>query len=767
MDESKSMLDLRNKRLNYYNRILEANNENKTVLAHNETDTQNLKFVDNKRNSLPETLVTKEPLNYDSINSNNHILPENNEILDKLFGESLVKPTRNLYQSVSFDASSTTNSSTRSFTNPKLEEFKRVVEGSYAQHVLHKSDFIKQSNNTTILNQTYSKYDDIYSLNNTPRNNLIESSRASFNFHPELTINDIIPNEEIQTKITDNSNLPCKIPYMSAYNIYQPSGDTYRNELNKIESADNNDTTAKHLSSTGSSLTTSPTSVSSSSAGSIKKLNTNSDIELINDIIMSGLKVNNNNINNNQQFNSFPPSIIQSETEPLASSRLSTTSISNKQKPQIEAKPPETPRTISSANLTFRKKNLVMNQPKTSINQKSSTEISHENNTLISNDRTSFEKQTKLLENNNSRDEQREISFPIKQQPNVPESSNPIVNLYTRSNSINEQMIKDQFTWDNLFNRKQSNTSLNSSANFGKKKLEPIDRSNSKLNNYNISKSKNSTFDKLFNSNKNINTFSIKKSNNFNNNNNNKEKKNVNIKRKPNKNNIFNYNENENYLYDEEDDEDDDKCDTLDIFSSDEDDENQNVIDNVTIDNNNNNNKNNDYASKFDLKIDLGQLSADEDNTLNNTFNKQKNLNNVAHEDEESYNLNEIINSCTNRTQQQIKPDHIPNLCLDLIEDDKSQSVAASLAKSMCKEINYKKEMEMIYNHNQKPIKFENDLIINPIPAQASNSINSKFSNKNSKSNNFDVNYKNNNYKPTSNSNINQVFLSNSKYKFK
>ena len=43
------------------------------------------------------------------------------------------------------------------------------------------------------------------------------------------------------------------------------------------------------------------------------------------------------------------------------------------------------------------------------------------------------------------------------------------------------------------------------------------------------------------------------------------------------------------------------------------------------------------------------------------------------------------------------KPDNIPILMLDLIDDDKSQSVTVSLAKSMCKEIDYKKEMEKIY----------------------------------------------------------------------
>jgi hypothetical protein len=102
----------------------------------------------------------------------------------------------------------------------------------------------------------------------------------------------------------------------------------------------------------------------------------------------------------------------------------------------------------------------------------------------------------------------------------------------------------------------------------------------------------------------------------------------------------------------------------------------------------------------MDLKIDLGQLSVDEDDFTNqgkekNNLEKKSAL---EEEDEDSYDLNEIIMNSTNRTQRQIKPDNIPNLCLDLMDDEKSQSVAASLAKSMCKEINYKNEMEMIYN---------------------------------------------------------------------
>lgn len=115
----------------------------------------------------------------------------------------------------------------------------------------------------------------------------------------------------------------------------------------------------------------------------------------------------------------------------------------------------------------------------------------------------------------------------------------------------------------------------------------------------------------------------------------------------------------------------------------------------------------------INLNIDLGLLS-DHDNDESEPVVNNKNLNSNTNEttkiikydsdsDQDCSSLENVkltSNVLSSGRQQalQIKPDIIPNLMLDLIDDDKStQSVAASLAKSMCKEIDYQKEMEILY----------------------------------------------------------------------
>ena len=96
----------------------------------------------------------------------------------------------------------------------------------------------------------------------------------------------------------------------------------------------------------------------------------------------------------------------------------------------------------------------------------------------------------------------------------------------------------------------------------------------------------------------------------------------------------------------------------------------------------------------FDLKIDLGQLS-DEDTRVDREKNTK--LNKIPNEYEEDSIIamsNFKAQSVRTEQKKQVKPSNIP--MLDLIDDDKSQSVAASLAISMCKEIDYQKEMEVI-----------------------------------------------------------------------
>ncbi|RNA37189.1 hypothetical protein BpHYR1_036639 [Brachionus plicatilis] len=109
---------------------------------------------------------------------------------------------------------------------------------------------------------------------------------------------------------------------------------------------------------------------------------------------------------------------------------------------------------------------------------------------------------------------------------------------------------------------------------------------------------------------------------------------------------------------------------TLDIFSNEE---------NVQVEEKNN----------FNLKIDLSQLntSDEEDNVKFDYEECVKDVNQIP---------NPLESSFSSSSRQQIKPDIIPNLMLDHIDEDHSVSVAVSLAKSMCKEIDYKQEMEAI-----------------------------------------------------------------------
>ena len=107
----------------------------------------------------------------------------------------------------------------------------------------------------------------------------------------------------------------------------------------------------------------------------------------------------------------------------------------------------------------------------------------------------------------------------------------------------------------------------------------------------------------------------------------------------------------------------------------------------------------------MDLKIDLAQLNSSDDDYNDNEGKVDHNNLSFDESDEEIVPKNDTIRNISSR--QQIKPDIIPNLVFDQFDDDRSLSVAVSLAKSMCKEIDYQKEMEAIYkNHvNEKKIK--------------------------------------------------------------
>lgn len=122
---------------------------------------------------------------------------------------------------------------------------------------------------------------------------------------------------------------------------------------------------------------------------------------------------------------------------------------------------------------------------------------------------------------------------------------------------------------------------------------------------------------------------------------------------------------------------DDDMNDTFDIFSSQE-----SLVDEE---------KQPSQFKKSDLMIDLGALSDEE------TRAEVPHKVDASIFDEDSIIPISNFKAQSVRVEQkkQVKPENIP--MLDLMDDDKSQSVAASLAISMCKEIDYQKEMEVGY----------------------------------------------------------------------
>jgi len=159
-----------------------------------------------------------------------------------------------------------------------------------------------------------------------------------------------------------------------------------------------------------------------------------------------------------------------------------------------------------------------------------------------------------------------------------------------------------------------------------------------------------------------------------------KKKPSVGLKRKPNKNSVF------NIMDDMGDDgeysDDEELNDTFDIFSSREslaEEGAEKVF---------------GQFKKSDLKIDLDELSADEDTKVERK--KDKNAlrsENEVDDDDDGLSNFKAQNFGMQLKVRQVRPEIIP--MLDLMDDEKSQSVAASLAVSMCKEIDYQKEMQV------------------------------------------------------------------------
>lgn len=253
----------------------------------------NDEFIE-RRNSLNE--ITTNKSNKFNIDDNNN---DSVRVLNKIFGSFEARAP--LRSSVSFDESNLLDRSTNLLSsNPRLEEFKRVVEKSYQQHVVNKNDHL----NSSIFGPNQ---EDI--LSNSSKMNFFSNStqyESSTNFTNDQFNTELNSHRPTENK-PNSSSSSCRIPYMSAYNIYQPlsrippQSNNFLNDnqstvthlstmanvsmpifqetnsnlkidlsiANEDQNVHKFSSTNKEFSSNGSSLTTSPTSVSSSD--SIKK----------------------------------------------------------------------------------------------------------------------------------------------------------------------------------------------------------------------------------------------------------------------------------------------------------------------------------------------------------------------------------------------------------------------------------------------------------------------------------------------------------------
>jgi hypothetical protein len=523
--ESNQMLELRYKRLNYYNKLISNESSPATAEAIATTATNN--------NSNEILSFEPAPINF----------------IDNFF-ESTPNP----------------NNTNRIYNNKKLEEFKKVVESSYNIHVIKKSDQLVKSSVESVI----------------PNKNI---------FTNQLSLSDSLPNssradqETTSYRSNDTMNsttLTCKIPYMSAYNIYNEeksnnnlirrmSDSTTQEAYNEKFNSNNQDNNQLIL------QTMRKMSISSNEEQQLKhkqQINVTTTLE-------KKLSSNGSSLN----------------TSPTSQSSSSSSLVNNnvlQQQPAIQVKPPDKPRTQSVA--SYRKNLLKLSMDSIKADQSKSLDLNKQTN----------HESIKLSD-----------SLEISPKP-----------TYTR---------------DNFFNNLPTNKAIK------------------------IKKSK---------------TKSIKKQ----------------------KNSIFNFvndydDEQEEKAKAEDNFSDEDKNDTFDIFSSEENLE-KTIQENFTSNN-----------KDIDLKIDLGCLSDQHDEEENENINKKSKINFADfNDDDEDYSIiieNDKLTSnritSGRQNQLQTKPENIPNLMLDLIDDEKStQSVTASLAKSMCKEIDYQKEMEILYTLGSK-----------------------------------------------------------------
>ncbi len=122
--------EIRNKRLNYYNKLIE---------------TSRRQSLESDEPSADNYMSPIAPVNHQILETNIEDYPTNTmQFIDRLFNEHStrkVNKINNLRQfsaSLSFDEPVSQTSSSRLTSNRRLEEFKLVVESSYNQHVVNR-----------------------------------------------------------------------------------------------------------------------------------------------------------------------------------------------------------------------------------------------------------------------------------------------------------------------------------------------------------------------------------------------------------------------------------------------------------------------------------------------------------------------------------------------------------------------------------------------------------------------------------------------------
>jgi len=498
------------------------------------------------------------------------------------------------YLKSSFESDlSTQRMKTNNHYNKKLEEFKKVVENSYNMHVVKKNEI---SNSSQANSRTDFK-------------NIFTNSQLSINEN-QMTESARPENENSYRSSETNSALTttCKIPYMSAYNIYterEPIIYSTDRRLSLSSTMEAHDIMGKYLDNIQGIVHDQANSLSmrkmSISSNEEKQTSSKAAITNTNKLSSNGSSLNSSPTSQSSSSSSFfvhQPQ--QSQSQPFHQQQ---------QNQIIQVKPPETPRT-KQAGSSYRK-NLL----KLSID-------SAKNDSTI-----------KSLSLNNNSDQEKAYSVKLSDSLEL----SPDLKHTIQSKNSNENLNKKL---ENFF------------------KEDPKASHPAKLTVADTKKQK------------------IKKSKN-----------------------VFNFVNDRSGSYDGQEEtkaeynSDDENQDTFDIFSS------QESLEKTIQEN----------VKQLDLNIDLGCLS-DQDNeedTNGSDNSAQKKLVEKFDFDEDcsiiaNENLTSNVLNSARQQQLQKKPDNIPNLMLDLMDDDKSQSVAASLAKSMCKEIDYHKEMETLYTLDSK-----------------------------------------------------------------